>query len=108
MGDSLDLAVVGAFHGRGKRTNVYGAYLLACYDPTTQEYQTICKLGTGFSDEVLESHYQALKPLVISAKKSYYSHPVGGEQPSVWFEPRFVWEVLCADLRYAKKGYALI
>jgi DNA ligase-1 len=106
VGDSLDLVVVGAFHGRGKRTNVYGAYLLACYDPQSQEYQTICKIGTGFSDEVLESHTAALKPLVVSVKKSYYAHPMGGEQPSVWFEPRFVWEVLCADLSLSPRYQA--
>jgi DNA ligase 1 len=106
VGDSLDLVVVGAFHGRGKRTSQYGAYLLACYDPQTQEYQTICKLGTGFSDEVLDSHTKTLKPYVITAKKSYYTHPAGGEQPSVWFEPKFVWEVLCADLSLSPRYMA--
>lgn len=108
MGDSLDLVVVGAFHGRGKRTNVYGAYLLACYDPQTQEYQTICKIGTGFSEEALEQHTNLLKPLVITAKKSYYAHPAGGEQPSVWFEPKYVWEVLCADLSLSPRYQAAV
>lgn len=100
--------VVGAFHGRGKRTSVYGAYLLACYDPEIQEYQTICKIGTGFSDEMLESLTSTFKPLVISHKKSYYSHPNGGEQPHVWFEPKYVWEVLCADLSLSPRYQAAL
>ena len=31
---------------------MFGAYLLSVYDPETETYQTISKLGTGFSEEV--------------------------------------------------------
>ncbi|KAF5374736.1 hypothetical protein D9758_000299 [Tetrapyrgos nigripes] len=96
VGDSLDLVVVGGYYGKGKRTNVYGAFLLACYDPDSEEYQTICKIGTGFSEEALQSHYEMLKPLELT--KARGNVKVGGAKPDVWFEPQVVWEVLTADL----------
>ncbi|OCB86086.1 DNA ligase I [Sanghuangporus baumii] len=96
VGDSLDLVVVGAYYGKGKRTNVYGAFLLACYDADSEEYQTICKIGTGFSDEALQAHYEALNPLEM--EKPRVDIKVGSAKPDVWFEPKIVWEVLTADL----------
>ncbi|GAA95367.1 hypothetical protein E5Q_02023.2 [Mixia osmundae IAM 14324] len=95
VGDSFDLTVIGGYHGRGKRTAVYGAFLLACYDPDSESYQAVCKLGTGFSEEALDSHYTVLKPHECG-KRGYYE--VGTATPDVYFEPRVVWEVLAADL----------
>ena len=60
--DTIDLVIVGAFHGRGRRAGAYGAYLLAAYDQKTNSYPTITKIGTGFSDEDLESFPKVLKP----------------------------------------------
>ncbi|KAG5221916.1 DNA ligase [Salix suchowensis] len=96
VGDSLDLVVVGGYYGKGKRTNVYGAFLLACYDADSEEYQTICKIGTGFSDEMLQSHYDLLKPLEVPKPRGDIK--VGSAKPDIWFEPKIVWEVLTADL----------
>ncbi|KAJ5669066.1 DNA ligase 1 [Penicillium macrosclerotiorum] len=99
VGDSLDLVVLGAYYGRGKRTSVYGAFLLAAFNPNTDTYETICNIGTGFSEALLEELHKELKPLVIDRPKPFYSHStVPKDQPDVWFEPRFVWEVKTADL----------
>jgi hypothetical protein len=98
VGDSLDLVVIGAYFGKGKRTSLYGAFLLACYDPDTESYQTCCKIGTGFSEADLASHYEVLKPLELTGPPRKGQVQVGGAKPDVWFEPKVVWEVLTADL----------
>lgn len=99
VGDSLDLVVLGAYYGKGKRTSVYGAFLLACYNSSKQVYETVCNIGTGFSEVSLEELHTKLSENTIDKPKPFYSHSqVPKEQPDVWFEPRFVWEVKTADL----------
>lgn len=97
LGDSVDLVPLGAYHGRGKRTGVYGAYLLACYDYDTEEFQSVCKIGTGFSEEDLKSLAADLKGHVIPEKSSQYvvSDTLACD---VWFDAVRVWEVKAADL----------
>ena len=57
---------------RGKRVGVFGAYLLAIYNEETEEYQTLCKIGTGFSEEQLKELADLLRPLTISEPRAYY------------------------------------
>ena len=57
---------------RGKRVGVFGAFLLAIYNEGTEEYQTISKIGTGFSEEQLKDLADLLRPLTISDPRTYY------------------------------------
>ncbi|OEL37210.1 DNA ligase 1 [Dichanthelium oligosanthes] len=97
IGDSLDLVPIAAFYGRGKRTGVFGSFLLACYNEQNEEYETICNIGTGFSEQQLEERSSSLQSKVIEKPKAYYRF-ADTMDPDVWFEPSEVWEVKAADL----------
>ncbi|GLU11886.1 hypothetical protein SLE2022_286050 [Rubroshorea leprosula] len=92
IGDTFDLVPFAAFHGHGKWTGVYGAFLLACYDCNNEEFQSICKIGSGFSEAKLEELSASLHSRVIPKPEPSY---VFGEtlDPDVWFEPSEVCEL---------------
>ncbi|HIP56654.1 MAG TPA: ATP-dependent DNA ligase, partial [Ignisphaera aggregans] len=95
MTDTVDLVVVGAFYGRGRRAGTYGALLVAAYDPETDRFKTVCKVGSGFSDEELIELPKKLEPYKLP-----YKHPrVDSDMDAdVWFEPALVIEVIGAEL----------
>ncbi len=97
VGDTFDCVPIGGWFGRGKRTGVYGSYLLAVWNPDAEEYQTICKIGTGFSEELLKDLSESLKESVIPEAKRYYRYS-DSLTPDVWFDARAVWEVKAADI----------
>jgi len=99
IGDSLDLVVVGAWHGKGKRKGWYGNYLLACYNEDNEEYEIVSKIGTGLTEEELDVVKKQLDPHKIDGPCSYYKFKEGSRnEPDVWFDAQVVWEVKVANL----------
>jgi len=106
-GDSLDLVVIGAFYGTGKRTGTYGSFLAACYDEDEDYYQSICKIGTGFKDEDLKNHYKTLSENTLPKKPTNYL-VTDSFKCDVWFDTVQVWEVKCADLTISPQHQAAV
>ena len=95
LGDSLDLVVIGGFFGKGRRTGSYGTLLLATYDEDEDIFTSICKVGTGFSDESLDQLYQILNPKVTIKKNPRIDSDM---EADVWFEPELVIEVVASEI----------
>jgi len=95
LGDSLDLVVIGAFAGHGRRKGTYGALLMASYNNETGIYQSVCKLGTGFTDEVLFNLPKMFAGYTVKEK------PVNvesGMTPDIWILPNFVMEIVGSEI----------
>jgi DNA ligase-1 len=95
MKDTVDLVVVGAFHGRGKRAGTYGALLLAAYNKKADTFETVTKCGTGFTDKDLASLPEMLRKHMVPRKHSRVQSMLVAD---VWFEPAVVLEVLGAEI----------
>ncbi|KAK2420224.1 ATP-dependent DNA ligase Cdc17 [Trifolium repens] len=107
-GDTLDLGPIGAYYGSRKRKGFYGSFLLACYDNGNEEYQTICKVGTGFSDKNLKELFATLRSKVILKPKAKYRYNAKETKPDVWFEDCEVFEVKASDLNCSSEYPAAI
>jgi len=108
LGDSLDLIVIGAYFGRGRRTGLYGTLLLATYNPENDNLPSICKVGTGFTDESLVQLYQ-----ILSNKVTLKKNPriVSEMEADIWFEPELVLEIVASEITLSpihKTGLDLI
>ena len=106
--DTVDLAIVGAFAGRGRRKGWYGALLMACYNDETDVFESVCKLGTGFTDEVLKEIPKKLGDFKRDAKDPRVESEM---EPDYWFSPSVVLEVLGGEITLSpihRAGYGVL
>lgn len=97
--ETLDLVIIGATWGEGRRAHWLASFLLAVLDPDTGEFLTIGKMGTGFTDEQFKEMTKTLKGEI--------SEQMGKE---VKLKPKVVVEVAYEEIQKSptySSGYAL-
>jgi DNA ligase-1 len=97
--ETLDLVVVGAEWGEGKRASWLSSYLLAVRDPKTDEFLTVGKMATGMTEADLKIMTEMFKSLVLSEKGI-----------KVELKPKVVLEVGFQEIQKSSKyasGFAL-
>ncbi len=95
LADTLDLVVVGAFYGKGQRAGKFGSLLMACYDPETDQFKTVCKVGTGFTEDDFNKLEELLAPHQIDHKHPRVNSILTAD---IWYEPYLVLEITGAEL----------
>lgn len=95
LADTFDLVVVGGLAGRGSRAGTYGALLCATYNHDEDRFETLCKVGTGFTDETLEELPERLSEWETDERPARVRSDI---EPTQWFEPGVVVEIEGAEL----------
>ncbi|WP_297478040.1 ATP-dependent DNA ligase [Thermococcus sp.] len=97
--EDLDLVIIGAEWGEGRRAHLLGSFLVAAFDPHSGEFVPVGKVGSGFTDEDLAEFTKMLKPLIVKEEGKY-----------VEIEPKVVIEVTYQEIQKSPKyrsGFAL-
>jgi len=95
LADTLDLVIIGGSYGRGRRVGKYGALLLAVYDKKENVFKSVCKVGSGFTDEVLEELFKELGKYMIPKKHPRVYSKLDMDS---WFVPTIVIEIIASEI----------
>ena len=96
LADTIDVCIVGYFRGKGARAKFgVGAFLGAVYEPKTDSFKTVSKVGTGFSEDEFLQLKKILDEISIS-----HRHPRVDSvmEADVWVEPRYVVTVTADEI----------
>ncbi|MGC8651963.1 MAG: ATP-dependent DNA ligase [Candidatus Micrarchaeia archaeon] len=86
--DTLDLAIVGYFLGRGSRAEfAFGGLLCAAYNKKRDMFETITKLGTGFTEAQMTELKETLDKIKLKSKPARVDSLI---TPDFWVTPRYV------------------
>ncbi|MGB9707996.1 MAG: ATP-dependent DNA ligase [Candidatus Pacearchaeota archaeon] len=94
--DTIDVVIVGYFKGRGMRAEFgIGALLGAVYDDKSDSFKTICKIGSGLSEE----KWVEIRKLLDKNKIEHKPARVDSEiQADVWTQPKYVFTVMADEI----------
>jgi len=106
--DSVDVVLIGAFYGKGRRTGVYGTYIGAVYDPVKGKFVAFTRFFSGLTDELSDS---LTKDMEIYKTEKRPSNVICEDIPEVWFEPGVVIEIIGDEITVSEKfptlGYSM-
>ncbi|MFX1394591.1 MAG: ATP-dependent DNA ligase [Promethearchaeota archaeon] len=102
--DSIDVVLIGAFYGRGRRKGVYGTYIGAVYEPENDLFQAFTRVASGWTDEIMEFLTNDMKQYEVSRKPNYV---ICEDTPDVWFRPEIVIEIIGDEITISEKFSSL-
>lgn len=106
--DTIDVVIVGAFYGKGRRTGVYGTYIGAVYDPENDNFIAFTRFFSGLTDELSESLTRDLEKYIIVKKPK---NVICEDKPDIWLKPEVIMEITGDEItisdKFATLGYSM-
>ncbi|MBN1217095.1 MAG: ATP-dependent DNA ligase [Candidatus Lokiarchaeota archaeon] len=106
--DSIDIVLIGAYFGRGRRSGVYGTYIGAVYDTEKDQFIAFTRFASGLTDEQLEDLTNQMKEYKTQNK---LKNIICEEKPDIWFSPEIVIEIIGDEITISEKfstlGYSM-
>jgi DNA ligase-1 len=106
--DTIDVVIIGAFYGKGRRTGVYGTYIGAVYEPENDNYIAFTRFFSGLTDELSETLTKDMEKYIIQKKPS---NVICEDKPDIWLKPEVVMEITGDEItvsdKFARLGFSM-
>ncbi|KKN14062.1 hypothetical protein LCGC14_0999980 [marine sediment metagenome] len=106
--DTVDVVLVGAFFGRGRRKGVYGTYIGAVFDPKNDRFEAFTRVSSGWSDEIMNTLTKDMKQYELERRAL---NVICEDIPDVWLRPEVVIEIMGDEItisdKFASLGYSM-
>ncbi len=106
--DTIDVVLIGAFYGKGRRTGVYGTYIGAVYDPENDNYIAFTRFFSGLTDELSESLTRDMEQFKVVKKPK---NVICEDKPDIWLKPEVIIEITGDEItmsdKFATLGYSM-
>lgn len=89
--DTIDAVIVGYYRGKGSRAKFgFGGILVAVYNDETSRFETIAKVGSGFTEDEMGKFQKMLEDDKVKRPPTNLDYEM---EPDFWVHPRHVVEV---------------
>lgn len=96
MADTVDAVIVGYYLGKGQRQEFeFGGLLTAVRNEETGEFETIAKIGSGFSEDEMKSFQEMLEKIKMKGKPKGVNSKL---EPDFWVRPKYVITVAADEI----------
>ncbi|MDE1833032.1 MAG: ATP-dependent DNA ligase [Candidatus Micrarchaeota archaeon] len=96
LSDTVDLVIVGYFLGRGGRAEFkFGGLLGAVYNQKRDMFETISRIGSGFTEKQMVELKELLDKIKVKSKPARVDAIV---EPDFWVYPKYVVTVMADEI----------